>query len=470
MATRRDQFQSYQFLVQRVLSAFVMRETDPAQSPLRRGIGAVFAGAMIAVILCAGFAVFGLITKIGSGKWRVQGAVVIEKETGAPFVYRDNILYPMVNYTSAVLAGDPPTKVFRESRRTLSRANRGNMLGIPNAPASLPDAKNTVSGPWTLCAVPGTNVAGRPSTSTSLILGSALTGRQLEADDSMLVRNIADESVHLVWQGRRFEVKEPDKTLVSLFGAQTAPTPAAPGWITGLPLGTPIAPLTVADANQPSSVTGRRVGELIVAQTGSEQQFYVVMKDGLAAITELQKAIYTGQTNSQPVSITVFEANSAPKSAQLTRPTGDQAPPVRVPRLVTAATTESACAQFRDARSAPTVSVVSGARQLTAGIPTAGALGSGTSLADRVYVPPGKAVLVTAVISGSATAGAPGVITDIGMRYPIATPEVVQALGYPPQRFVPIPASLVNRIPPGPTLDQQAARTPVDQQVRIPGR
>ena len=163
MATRRDQFQSYQFLVQRVLSAFVMRETDPAQSPLRRGIGAAFAGAMIAIILCAGFAVFGLITKIGSGKWRVEGAVVIEKETGAPFVFREGILYPMINYTSAVLAGEAPTKVFRESRRTLSRANRGNMLGIPNAPASLPDKKNTVSGPWTLCAVPGTDVAGAHS-------------------------------------------------------------------------------------------------------------------------------------------------------------------------------------------------------------------------------------------------------------------------------------------------------------------
>src|SRR4051812_17188927 len=119
MATRRDQFQSYQFLVQRVLSAFVMRETDPAQSPLRRGNGAVFAGMMIAVILGAGFAVFGLITKIGSGKWQVEGAVVLEKETGAPFVYQNNVLHPMINYTSAVLAGQVPTKVFRESRRTL---------------------------------------------------------------------------------------------------------------------------------------------------------------------------------------------------------------------------------------------------------------------------------------------------------------------------------------------------------------
>ena len=71
MATRRDQLQSYQFLTQRVISAFVMRETDPPQSPLRRGIGAVFAGVMVAVIVGAVFGVYGLLTKVGSNNWKV---------------------------------------------------------------------------------------------------------------------------------------------------------------------------------------------------------------------------------------------------------------------------------------------------------------------------------------------------------------------------------------------------------------
>ena len=86
MASRRDQLQAYQFMTQRVLSAFVMRETDPAQSPLRRGVGAVFAGLMIAVMVGAGFGVVGIVTKTGSNNWRTDGAVVIEKETGASFL------------------------------------------------------------------------------------------------------------------------------------------------------------------------------------------------------------------------------------------------------------------------------------------------------------------------------------------------------------------------------------------------
>lgn len=470
MATRRDQFQSYQFLVQRVLSAFVMRETDPPQSPLRRGVGAIFGGAMIAIILTAGFAVFGLITKIGSGKWQVQGAVVLEKETGAPFVYKDGVLFPMVNYTSAILAAEVPNKVFRESRRTLSRVKRGTMLGIPNAPSSLPDAKNTVGGPWTLCAVPGTDAAGGPATSTSLILGTSLSGRRLGDDEGLLVRDPANNTIHLVARGHRFEIRDAANVVVSLFGAQTAPTLASAGWISGLPIGTPISPIPVADKGQQSNITGRSVGDLIVAQTGTEQQFYIVMKDGLAAITELQKAIYAGQVGTEPKSITVFEANNAPKSGQLAVPTGDEAPPARPPKLVTAAAADAACAQFANAKSTPSVSVVGGAPQLTAGNPTAGAVASGKSLADRVYVPPGKAALVMAVPSGSASVGAPGIITDIGMRYPIASPEVITALGYPPQRFIAMPVSLVNRIPAGPTLDQQAARTAVDQQVPAVGR
>lgn len=470
MATRRDQFQSYQFLVQRVLSAFVMRETDPAVSPLRRGVGAAFAGAMVAIIMAAGFAVFGLVTKVGSGRWQVDGSIIIEKETGAPFVYRESILYPMVNYTSAVLAAEGGAATFRESRRTLQRARRGPMLGIPNAPASLPDVKGTVGGPWTLCAVPGTDVAGGKTTSTSMIVGTALSGRALGQDDGMLVRDPANNVTHLVWNGHRFEIKQADKVVLSLFGAQTAPTLASAGWISGLPIGTPIGPIPVADTGQASNVTGRKVGDLIGAQTGTEQQFYIVMKDGLAAITELQKAIYVGQTGSQPVSISVFDANSAPKSGQLSVPTGDEAPPAKPPRLVTAAATDSACAMFPNGRAKPVVSVVSGGPELTNGIPTPGALRSGTSLADRVYVPPGKAVLVLAQGSDTATGGAPGIITDLGMRYPISSPEVISALRYPAQRFVAMPASLVNRIPPGPTLDVTSARQPVDQQVRNASR
>src|SRR5438552_2218071 len=199
MASRRDQLQSYQFLVQRVLSAFVMRETDPAQSPLRRGVGAAFAGAMIAIILAAGFAVFGLLTKAGSGKWQVDGAVVVEKETGAPFLYRQGVLHPMANYASALLASNQvPPPLFRESRNSLSGVPRGVQLGILNAPNSLPDQGKMIGAPWTLCAVPGTDATGRATTSTSLVIGTALAGRRLGDDEGLLIQGTTGVT-YLIW-------------------------------------------------------------------------------------------------------------------------------------------------------------------------------------------------------------------------------------------------------------------------------
>src|SRR5690348_713408 len=164
-----------------------MRETDPAQSPLRRGVGAAFAGAMITIILAAGFAVFGLITKTGSGKWQVEGAVVVEKESGAAFLYHQGVLNPMANYASAVLASSQaPPPVFRESRNSLSGVPRGVLRGIPNAPNSLPDPGKLIGAPWTMCAVPGTDTTGRATTSTALVLGTKLPGRRLGDGDGLL--------------------------------------------------------------------------------------------------------------------------------------------------------------------------------------------------------------------------------------------------------------------------------------------
>jgi hypothetical protein len=126
--------------------------------------------------------------------------------------------------------------------------------------------------------------------------------------------------------------------------------------------------------------------------------------------------------------------------------------------------------EFRDARAEPAVAVVGRAPELTSGIPTRGALASGTSLADRVWVPAGKIALVRAMPSATATSGAANIVTDLGMRYPVPTEQALRALALPVQKVVDLPAGLVNRIPPGPTLDPEAARRPVDQQARQPAR
>src|SRR5690606_16620266 len=143
--------------IQRVVAALVMRETDPAQSPFRRAAGAIFAGIMVAVIVIAGFAVYGLMFPGGNLQWKAASddnngspVVVVEEETGATYVYQAGVLHPMENYTSAMLIGSGPYYVSRESLADV-QIPIGVRMGIPGAPDSLPSQDNLISGDWTLC-------------------------------------------------------------------------------------------------------------------------------------------------------------------------------------------------------------------------------------------------------------------------------------------------------------------------------
>src|SRR3954470_16337239 len=86
MPSRREQIQSYQYLMQRVVNAFVAGEADPSMSPTRRLAGAGFASVMVAVLVVAVFGVIGLLKHGGNTSWRNSGVVIIEKETGTRYV------------------------------------------------------------------------------------------------------------------------------------------------------------------------------------------------------------------------------------------------------------------------------------------------------------------------------------------------------------------------------------------------
>jgi hypothetical protein len=86
MATKREQLQSHQFLVQRVVSALILRESDPEQPPFRKPLGAAFAGIALALLILAGFTVYGLIVPGGKNAWRSGQTIIVERETGTRFV------------------------------------------------------------------------------------------------------------------------------------------------------------------------------------------------------------------------------------------------------------------------------------------------------------------------------------------------------------------------------------------------
>jgi hypothetical protein len=61
----------------------------------------------------------------------------------------------------------------------------------------------------------------------------------------------------------------------------------------------------------------------------------------------------------------------------------------------------------------------------------------------------------------NAVASALSLITDQGVRYPVPSADVLTKLGYDATDIAPVPASIMQSIPQGPTLDPTAAMVPV---------
>ncbi|WP_428965673.1 type VII secretion protein EccB [Micromonospora fluostatini] len=454
MPSRQDQLHSYQFTVQRAVAALVMRDTDPAQSPFRRLAGAALASVLVAVIGLGGFALYGLFAGGGS-TWRDAGAVIVERESGARFVYREQKLHPVLNYASALLIiGAERPKTVLVSRRSIEGVPRGLPLGIADAPDSLPAPGRLSTAAWTVCSV-APPAGERATPRSALLIGADPAGGRALGEAGLLLRH-PDGGLHLLWQNRRHLLRDTDQVLAALAATRARAVPVAPALLNTIPAGADLAPLSLPGHGEPSErVAGATVGDVfLVRNSGGGAQYAVVGRTGLAGITELQASLLlarTGQGEPEQVSLGRFAA--LPKLPDLT-PTGPAAPPTVPPRL---ATVEDGglCARVGDD---------SGVRDVRTGVPlpdlgAAPRTGAGRGvLADHVLVEPGRGAVVESVAVAGATGGTVSVVTDLGRRYALGGAEVLGTLGYRDVRPVRLPAGLVSLVPAGSALDPAAAR------------
>jgi type VII secretion protein EccB len=472
MPSRQDQLHSYQFSVQRVVAALVMRETDPAQSPFRRVAGATMASAIFAALALAGAAVFGLFAG-GSGDWRKDGQVIIEKESGARYVFYkgDGKLHPAVNYTSAVLIADgTKPDVVTMSRSSLNKAPRGAPMGIPGAPDSLPDTKTLVKPPWTLCSqtpdTSGTGASGAARPQSTLLVGAGVRdGRALvpvganTAADGMLL-STPDAKKYLVYNNHRYQIAQPDIVLRAFAWSTRRILPVSPALINALPAAPDIKLLPISGRGGRSpALAGAKIGQVYtIRNAGGAVQHAVALSDGLADITEAQADLLafdpdapaspTGEgTPLQPAD---YDAATKSRNGLTAAPPFANPPDIREP-------ISQVCVSIPDASGVSEVrldpKVPTSAATVTASRTT-----GGTVLADRIVVPPGHGALVEALASPGAGNGTLSIVTDLGIRYPLAGRDLVPKLGYdgvPPLRM---PAELVALLPAGPALDPVAAQ------------
>lgn len=463
MATRKDHLQSYQFLMQRVVSAFAYHDTDPVHPAGRRLNGAGLGGVMVAVLLVAAVGVIALLRPGGNDRWQDGDAIVIVNENGGVFIYRDELLYPMENFTSAALALRT-TDTQRVSRNSLDDVARGQPMGIPGAPETLPEPGNLSAEPWWSCAQ-----GSADDVVTTIHVGRALPGGQeLGGGQALLARVPGAEGEYLVWRGHRYpiptgEPRELARTLLSLTGEP--PTWVDESWLNALPAGQEIGPDVPDDVGKASSAVGGDTVIGVVYEVAGVGDYYVVWDERrLRQITPLQAQLLLGAEriekaypDGEPraLELGVDAAAAAPKTELSAE--GRQAPPgtgAEIQEIVAGQDGAAAvCVEFAGTEDMRVIARV----PHEAGPPPASVdrTAAGAALADAVRVPPDGGAFVRAMPAGTLH-----LVTDMGRRFPLPGPEVAQMLGYGVTP-VELPVDLVVRVPPGPLLDPEAARHPL---------
>ncbi|PZG14870.1 type VII secretion protein EccB [Micromonospora craterilacus] len=449
-------------MVSRLTAALVMGEPEALENPHRRVLTGALAGLLIGCLVAGGFVVFGLLRPGGATSWQRPGTLIAEKESGARFILVDGQLRPVHNYASASLIFGERPAVVRASAASLGSVPRGLPIGIVGAPDSLPGSGSLAGVTWIACALGPADGSGPGRTGTMLILSRADAGTPVPADGGFTVAGPGGRT-YLVADGRRLALTE--AWIPRVLGYPAAPD-VSPGWLDQLPAGPDVKPIVIAGRGEAGPVVdGRptRIGQVFVARVvGTPDRYFVLQRDGLSAAGETAVALLLGDPATaaaypdepvRPRELTAGALARLAVSAQEPLPAGlPERPPVPVTLLVG----QTWCAE----RPTPDGPVVITARPVPNGIVPGDTTGieRAAHTAVAVAVDAGMGGLVRQGRAGQAPGTSYFLVTDAGVKYPIAGADAAEALGFPLEAAQNVPAPLLALLATGPVLDPAAAR------------
>ncbi|MFI6785118.1 type VII secretion protein EccB [Micromonospora sp. NPDC050276] len=465
MQSRRDQVQAQSYVLGRLTGALVSAEPDGLESPHRRMTVGTICGLLVAALVVAGFTIYGFIVPGGASKWQAPGVLVLEKETGTRYVYAAGTLRPVLNYASARLLFEGTPKVVSVSRRSLKDVPHGQPVGIVGAPDALPAVGTVASQVWTVCALAARDQAGTLSTATTLTIERASARRRDRplGPTEAVVASAGGESF-LIWRGRRLRLAAP--WLARVLGYDGSAMPVEAGWLESVPAGPDLAPVPVSGRGSAGPmVDGRRsrVGELFVARTaGGQEQRYLLLADGLAELNPVAYTIVAADPETTklyggravtPVELSPAALAQLPLSRRSVLPTGV---PGFLPRLVQPPAGGTWCVRH---------TLADGAVEVTADLPVLASAtvrdGVGVTrtsrTATRIAVEPEVGGLVLVGRLDQAAGSGFYLVTDAGVKYPLASAKVAEQLGYPSAGARPVPRRLLEMVPTGPLLESALA-------------
>jgi len=468
MKSRKDQVQAYFCVVGRLAAAVTHGRPDAVQAPNKRLNTGTVLGIMLAALLVAIFGIYGLFVPGGDTSWRKPGAIVMNKATGARYVYLDGQLRPVLNYASARLVGGASGTgaVVSVSQNSLGGTPVGQPIGIIGAPDALPVAGKLDGGPWTVCVQPGAVGQVPAGPKVSLLLGPR--AGQVLADRQALLVSTPDGANFLLWQGKRHRVSG-RAVLQTLGYGDVVAVAATTAWLNTIPQGQDISVPATPGVGQPGPrIDGRAsvVGQVYEVRNPAidSDQLYLVRPDGIAPLSRTSAALvlaapvtriaYPGASVA-PIQVGPAALSGVPTSSGPDLVAGL---PPEPPEIVTPPRDSFPCTRLGPSGTGE-MSVV--AELLPAATVTAQAVPvaqhDAGATADLVAIPAGGGVLARELPAPGAAPGVAYLITEVGMKYPLADADVMGALGYSESSVVRVPAELLALLPTGPLLSAAGA-------------
>ncbi|XVV16091.1 type VII secretion protein EccB [Actinoplanes sp. CA-131856] len=442
MQTQRDHVHAHQFMMGRLSSALVKGDPTSAEIPGQRALTGLLFGILAAVLVIAGFAVYGWIVPGGSTAYKKAGQLLVEKETGNRYIYLGGSLRPVANVTTASLLLGSGMTVKLISRSSLKDVPRGGELGDYRWPQSVV-SQTPVAGPWLVC-LPGSRVDNPSPKALGINLDPTAAVEPIAPGRFTVVRDAAGRR-YVIFQGHKHLVR--DKSALVALGAGSTSAPLAPAtWLAWLPDGPWLGAALIPGAGNAGPVVAgksRRIGTLFRLRPASgQEQFFVLRTDGLAPISATEFLLAAARPDAAGVELTAAQVVAAKQSI-------DRTLVDRLPDL-TGASPQDPAGGVLCQRQAPGPNDTF---QTLVGYASPDRSAVNADGTTRVVAAPSTGMAVVPVPHPK-TLKPVTFIAESGLAYPIADQDTQRALNL--AVVVPVPAALLALMPKGPQLSQKA--------------
>jgi type VII secretion protein EccB len=501
--TTKSQVQAYRFVLRRMQSALVRRDSVMLHDPMRTHGRATLVGVILGVVGLVGFVIFGLISPSPSVP---DSGIVIGKESGTIYVVSGNpkSLTPTFNLASARLLlmsqtkggatqAAVPTVVPDDSLKDIPHNRR---TGIVDGPQLLPTSSQRISDDWGVCdnltindSLPDSVQLQQATLATTVYAGVPNLGTELSVDSAVLAQ-ADDGKFYLIYRlpsnpndptantvRAEIDTTSPQRdAVISTFALNGAPRRhISIGLLNAIPKVSPLAVPAVPNAGAATSFTalqseGLRVGGVFaVNSVTGVPDVYVLLSSGVQkvpeAVGDLLRAAGSGSRDIPKVSpnelngihqIQPADADALPVSTM---------PSVK-PTILDPAKFPTTCLGWNIVNNQPHTVVSVGVKLPTPADAKAidiGKAGPGGLKIDQFYMPPGRAAVVQSATSADSFGKGPmSLVTDSGLVYGIPDADTLKGLGLDNPAPRPAPDAILQLLPSGTSLNKAAAQKSYD--------